>query len=301
MGTWSLQLFYTASCGALLVLFLSNISDIWLKIGDGEQVDTPSAEIKYPRLKAQTRNVTAHVWTLSELAAHDGHDANRPLLLAIIGEVFDVGPGARFYSPGASYSSFAGRDNSRGFASGSDGLPTADLQGLSPAEVQPILDWRNFYRAHEEYRFVGYLEGHFYDAQGKAKPELTQVEAMHDAQQRMDRIIQDLSAQFPSCNSRVESAKPYFELWCDDGYHTPGSWPIHFFYTVPAFGEGPAHGADRCACVTSETRSAANLESSANSSARPGIHRARLSFVEYPECQVGKQLCRRPKGAPKPS
>ena len=42
----------------------------------------------------------------------------RPLLLAILGEVYDVGPGERHYAPGQGYSGMAGRDASRSFTTG---------------------------------------------------------------------------------------------------------------------------------------------------------------------------------------
>jgi hypothetical protein len=59
------------------------------------------------------------------------------LLLAVLGEVFDVSQGARHYAPGRSYAFFTGRDASRAFATGdfSEAGLIDDLDGLPPSEV----------------------------------------------------------------------------------------------------------------------------------------------------------------------
>jgi hypothetical protein len=65
-------------------------------------------------------------WTAAELAAHDGSDPAKPILLGMGGDVFDVTEkGRQFYGPGAPYALFAGRDATRALALGS--LDDGDL------------------------------------------------------------------------------------------------------------------------------------------------------------------------------
>ncbi|KAM5351857.1 hypothetical protein ACJ41O_004580 [Fusarium nematophilum] len=78
--------------------------------------------------------------TLEELSAHDGADADKPLLLAINGTIFDVSSNRRMYGPGGPYSHFAGVDAARGFVTGCFKEDrTADLRGIE-AVFLPVDD-----------------------------------------------------------------------------------------------------------------------------------------------------------------
>ena len=63
------------------------------------------------------------------------------LLLAVLGEVFDVSKGAKHYAPGMGYSFFTGRDGSRAFVTGdfTEAGLVDDLTGLSPTDVRAHL------------------------------------------------------------------------------------------------------------------------------------------------------------------
>ncbi|MBT8453439.1 MAG: cytochrome b5 domain-containing protein, partial [Deltaproteobacteria bacterium] len=52
----------------------------------------------------------------SELAAYDGSDPGKPLLIGIRGQVYDVTRGRDFYGPGGPYAMFAGKDCTRALA-----------------------------------------------------------------------------------------------------------------------------------------------------------------------------------------
>ncbi|KAI3949269.1 hypothetical protein MKW92_041273 [Papaver armeniacum] len=88
------------------------------------------------------------LWKIEDLAMYNGTDADgSPILLGILGSVFDVTKGRSHYGPGGGYHHFAGRDASRAFVSGNftgDGL-TDSLHGLSSVEVKSVVDWRDFY------------------------------------------------------------------------------------------------------------------------------------------------------------
>ncbi len=52
-------------------------------------------------------------FTAEQLAVYDGTDPQKPIYLGLDGLVYDVTPGAKYYKPGGSYHSLAGRDASK--------------------------------------------------------------------------------------------------------------------------------------------------------------------------------------------
>ncbi|MCJ1295604.1 hypothetical protein MMC34_007167 [Xylographa carneopallida] len=102
-------------------------------------------------------------FTPLELKPFNGEN-NMPVYLAVRGRVFDVTSGRNFYGPGGPYENFAGRDASRGLASGSfdeDMLtknlegPLDKLEGLGPEEMDALRGWEE--RFSEKYLVVGKL------------------------------------------------------------------------------------------------------------------------------------------------
>jgi predicted heme/steroid binding protein len=70
------------------------------------------------------------VLTPLQLAAYDGSDPKKPLLLAVNGTIYDVSKGRHFYGPGGTYRFFSGHDGTRAFVTGcfADDI-TPDLRG----------------------------------------------------------------------------------------------------------------------------------------------------------------------------
>jgi hypothetical protein len=143
------------------------------------------------------------VWTAAELEAEGaaGSGSGR-LLLAILGEVYDVSAGGRHYAAGAGYSCFAGRDGSRAFVTGEfegAGL-TDDVAGLDPSELEGVLSWRDFYRGEAKYPRVGVLVGRYYDRGGaRVTGMLERLEAAVAEAQAAEAEVKEA---FPPCNSR---------------------------------------------------------------------------------------------------
>ncbi|KAL2976364.1 hypothetical protein AAZX31_13G004300 [Glycine max] len=142
------------------------------------------------------------LFSAEELSLLNGTDEGLPILLGILGSVFDVTKGKSHYGSGGGYNHFAGRDASRAFVSGNfsgDGL-TDSLRGLSSTEVKSIVEWRDFY--HKSYKYVGKLVGRYYDSQGNPTKYLKGVEAKaaRGAQLLEKQKIEE--AKLPSCNSR---------------------------------------------------------------------------------------------------
>jgi hypothetical protein len=85
----------------------------------------------------------AAVFAVGDLAPADG-----TLLLSVLGEVFDVSAGRRFYAPPSHYAFFAGRDGSRVFVTGefdggpAGGVPAHRVADLADAQLLQIDEWR---------------------------------------------------------------------------------------------------------------------------------------------------------------
>ncbi|CAJ1977078.1 unnamed protein product [Sphenostylis stenocarpa] len=93
--------------------------------------------------------------TAEELKAYDGSDTEKPLLMAIKGQIYDVSQSRMFYGPGGPYALFAGKDASRALAKMSfeDKDLTGDISGLGPFELDALQDWE--YKFMSKYVKVG--------------------------------------------------------------------------------------------------------------------------------------------------
>lgn len=98
--------------------------------------------------------------TIDQLKKYDGvhADGEGYVCMAVLGTIFDVTKGKRFYGPGGPYAAFAGRDASRGLATFDVSVMTDqydDLADLKPDEMQQVQDWHAQFS--EKYTVVGKL------------------------------------------------------------------------------------------------------------------------------------------------
>lgn len=101
----------------------------------------------------------------------DGAD----IWLSIVGEVYDVTMGTEYYAPGSSYGAFAGRDASVPFCTGKFNAEEAEKnpEVLKNSELPGLVDWRDFYRKHKVYKFVGKLiDPRYYDENGEPTADM---------------------------------------------------------------------------------------------------------------------------------
>jgi hypothetical protein len=86
-----------------------------------------------------------------------------------------VSTGKTYYSKGATYEFFAGKDASPCFTSGqfNDEGMKQELNDLEDSQIHSILHWCKFYREHQTYVFVGVLNGIFYNEKGQPTDLLT--------------------------------------------------------------------------------------------------------------------------------
>lgn len=90
------------------------------------------------------------------LGTFDGGEPDRPIYLAIDGDVYDVSSNRRVYGPGGSYALMAGVDAARAFGTGCfKEHRTHDLRGLSESEIESVEHWKQFFRDHNSYLKVG--------------------------------------------------------------------------------------------------------------------------------------------------
>ncbi|KAG0565286.1 hypothetical protein KC19_8G179100 [Ceratodon purpureus] len=184
------------------------------------------------------------MWTSVELEKYNGTDNLPPLLLGILGSVFDVSKGWQHYGPGGSYHHFVGRDASRAFVSGNfsdDGL-TDSLEGLTPSQIKAIDDWRLFFLSR--YVYLGKLEGTFYNKEGIPTKKLHLAEKEVKKAVKIEKQQKLDEERFPNCNSKWTQDKGG-EVWCNDG---------KFPRIAELVSEGPKRGPPRtrCACLAQE-------------------------------------------------
>ncbi|EIM88392.1 cytochrome b5 [Stereum hirsutum FP-91666 SS1] len=93
------------------------------------------------------------------LAQFDGSDPEKPLYLAIDGDVFDVSDNRRVYGPGGSYHIMAGKDAARAFGTGCfQTHQTHDLRGLTESELRGVNHWKSFFKDHKSYHKIGRVQ-----------------------------------------------------------------------------------------------------------------------------------------------
>lgn len=179
------------------------------------------------------------LFTVEDLAIYNGTDTGLPILLGILGSVFDVTKGKSHYGPGGGYSHFSGRDASRAFVSGNftgDGL-TDTLVNLSSTEVKSVVEWRDFYL--RTYIFAGKLVGRYYDSEGNPTKYLKGVEAKAARGAQLMEKQKKEEEKVPGCNSKW-SQDEGSEVWCDDGYPRLVQRPLEIALTGKM--------SKRCAC-----------------------------------------------------
>ncbi|KAI6122829.1 cytochrome b5 [Pisolithus thermaeus] len=111
---------------------------------------------KWVRLKTYLPENNGRLFSESYLATFDGRDENKPVYLAIDGDVYDVSSNRRTYGPGGPYRHMAGVDAARSFATGCFATHrTHDLRGLSEEQLQSVKHWKRFFADHKTYFKVG--------------------------------------------------------------------------------------------------------------------------------------------------
>lgn len=96
-------------------------------------------------------------FTIDQLRDFNG-ESDKPIYIALCGDVYDVTVARDMYGNGASYHCFAGRDASRAMAKLSfeeEDLSNNNIDDLSPFEKDILRDWVDKYKYYKSYPIVG--------------------------------------------------------------------------------------------------------------------------------------------------
>ena len=131
-----------------------------------------------------------------ELAHH--HFAQRRIWLSILGKVYDVTAGEKFYGPEGAYFFYAGRDASPCFSTGINNPKGARerLEEWEGKRLMAVLHWAQFYENHETYEYLGLLAGSkYYDKDGNEEyvrnliiSKAEEAKANFDAEKEMEKM-----------------------------------------------------------------------------------------------------------------
>lgn len=201
------------------------------------------------------------LFTKEELAKYDDSNANLPVYLAILGEVFDVSTG-HYYKRKGGYHFFTGKDGTRAFVTGEfneKGL-IPDIEGLTPQQVLSIDEWAKFY--HKDYTYVGKLIGHYYDEEGRPTEAHSKAQALI-AKGLADKEEEERKKQeYPVCNSKWSQTEGK-TLWCsDESGGIKRSWTGYLRRLYPGTDK------ERCACVQESQFNDPNLKEFENCGAK---------------------------------
>jgi predicted heme/steroid binding protein len=221
------------------------------------------------------------VFTKEELAEHGAGSASGQWL-AVLGHVYDVTAGGKFYAEGGGYAFFSGRDASAAFVTGKfegDGL-TDDLSGLSPKEVEGVAGWKDFYENDEKYPFLGLLAGRYFDSAGQPTAETATWKAALEEAKEANAAAEADKARYHSCSSRwTQAAGTTF--WCKKGLV-----PRRYLRADP-WAKVPAEAVkERCACVVED-----GPEADAKGLSTGGEGGQFLGFLPYYECGFKAAKC----------
>jgi len=157
------------------------------------------------------------LFTKEQLATYDGSDGS-PLYVAILGEIYDVSKGEKYYGKEKGYHCFVAKDGTRAYITGEFVADlTDDVTDFDAEKHGGLVEWRSFYRDHEEYTFVGRVTGAFYDAMGEPTEALKAVEEGAAQAERIKTEREAAKKLNPNCNSKWAQGKGG-EVWCKEGY-----------------------------------------------------------------------------------
>ncbi|CAD5124675.1 DgyrCDS12936 [Dimorphilus gyrociliatus] len=100
------------------------------------------------------------IFTVEELRKYDGTNDKKLIYIALVGDVFDVTSGEKFYGQGAPYCMFAGRDATKGLGTFKlKNLDDDDWSDLSEKHMENAQRWHSQFKV--KYPIIGTLKRDF--------------------------------------------------------------------------------------------------------------------------------------------
>lgn len=228
--------------------------------------------------KSQVEANVDRLFTEKQLRSYTGEIQNNDLYLVILGNVFDVTKGKRFYGPGEHYHSFLGRDASRAFITGDyteNGL-TDHVLDLNYQELKGLKDWLEFYK--REYTYKGKLIGRYYGNEGNPTPYHEKLLKKFKEVEEHEENKNHYKFMFPPCNVEWSPEKGS-RVWC-----TRQSGGIdRDWIGVPRKYFEPGSKNYRCACV--------NISDNSESIKKHEAHKRTGNIEEYKGCNPKSTSC----------
>ncbi|XP_050526413.1 neuferricin [Daktulosphaira vitifoliae] len=141
-------------------------------------------------------------------------DGGGKIYLSILGNIFDVTVGRKFYGPGGSYEKFSGRDASRSFITGlfNEEDLTDDVLDMKPDDLIGLETWLNTYK--KKYKEIGKLIGRYYDSAGKETEYNKLVQEKIKLIKNKNHQKKHEMSLYPNCNIEFNNEKQMSKVWC---------------------------------------------------------------------------------------
>ncbi|XP_050442178.1 neuferricin [Adelges cooleyi] len=203
----------------------------------------------FQRFLTHTPSVCS-LFDTARLSRYNGVDGGK-IYLSFLGIVFDVTMGRKFYGPGGSYHSFAGRDASRSYITGLFDKEhiTDHVLDMKPDDFIALDTWTSTYK--KKYSEIGKLVGRYYDSSGKEtdynKLLQEKIKLAKDAKQAEKQKMNI----YPNCNLEYSNETKMSKVWCttlSGGVKRNWTGVPRKFQTISTNGKLTV----RCACVQLE-------------------------------------------------
>ena len=233
-----------------------------------------------------TNTSKVKVFTREELSKYKGENGG-DIYLAIAGSVYDVSSGRRHYGPGGGYSFFSGIDGSAAFVTGEfneKGL-VDDISELSNQDILGLENWKLFFA--KDYKFVGIVEGAFYDRDGEMRNMMRVYMRKLEAAKLEKDLLDNDKLLFPPCNSEWSQGQGG-RVWCSNksgGVTRDWAGVPRMYYAVGS-------SKPRCACIRTTGPPSYDLKSKSHKD-RGDLDNPNLSL--YPNCLEDSNSCLLPK------
>jgi membrane-associated progesterone receptor component len=123
--------------------------------------DNPMEDIM---IEQEDESSNLPTYTPAELLEFGNGLGDHPILIGIMGRVYDVSSGERFYGPEGRYSLFAGHDITYALSTGCRTKECVEMppNGLEGKQILEAKRWLSFFHMHDKYPLVGKLEGNYF-------------------------------------------------------------------------------------------------------------------------------------------